>query len=123
MSSDDNCVRIHDYSCVSNDGAESLKDVAKDSREPSSSSIKLIHTMLRNGTIEELTRTILETTNAIRDTANEITGIIRDLREEGTIKKSANNVVETTNTTISTIEIAKNILIGTNEASETTPKD
>lgn len=123
MSSDDNCVRIHDYSFVSDPAAESLKNVAKDSRESSSSSIELIHTLLRTGTIEELARTILETTNAIRDTANEISGIIIDLKEAGTLKKVVNTVVETSNTTLTTLEIAKNISIGTNEASETTLKD
>ena len=54
ISPDHKCVRIHDYSSVSDPAAESLKNVAKDSRKPSSSSIELIHTLLRTGTIEEL---------------------------------------------------------------------
>ncbi len=123
MSSDDNCVRIHDYSIVSDNAAKLLKNVAKDSRESTSSSIELIRTLLRTGTIEELIRTILETTNAIQDTANEVSSIIRDLKEAGAIKKTVNTVVETTNIALTTIEIAKNISIGTNEASKTTPKE
>jgi transposase-like protein len=123
MSSDDNCVRIHDYSIVSDNAAKLLKNVAKDSRESTSSSIELIRTLLRTGTIEELIRTILETTNAIQDTANEVSSIIRDLKEAGAIKKTVNTVVETTNIALTTIEIAKNISIGTNEASKTTSKE
>ena len=57
----------------------------------------------------------LETTNAIGNTANEISGIIRDLKEPGTINNTANTVVETANTTLTIIEIAKNILISTME--------
>ena len=61
----------------------------------------------------------LETTNAIGNTANEISGIIRDLKEAGTINNTANTVVETANTTLTIIEIAK-MFNKDNGASETT---
>lgn len=99
MSSDDNYIRLHDYSYVSDSAAESLKDVTKGSNESSSSPVELLHTLLKTGTLEELARTILETTSSIRNTANEIRGIVRDLKEVGVIKKTANTVVETANTT------------------------
>jgi hypothetical protein len=123
MSSDENCVRIHDYSQVSDRSAESLKNVAKVSHEASSCSIELIHALIRTGMIEELARTIFETTNAIRDTANEISGIIKDLKETGTLKNTASIIVETTSPSKTTLEIAKNTSISANEASETTPKN
>jgi len=48
-------MRIHDYSDTSDQAAESIKNVAKDIRESSSTVRELIVTILRSGTIEELT--------------------------------------------------------------------
>ncbi len=102
MSSDDNSVRIHDYS----DHAES-KNAATDIRESSSTTKQLLHTLVRTGAIEEIARAILETTIAIRDIANEVNETVKDLKERGTIKDLASAVAETTNETRNTIGIAK----------------
>ena len=59
MSSDDNSVRIHDYSRTSDHAAESTKNVARDIRESSSTTKQLIHTLVRTGTFEEIARAIL----------------------------------------------------------------
>jgi len=72
MFSNDDSVRIHDYSNSSDQTEESIKNVAKGVRESSSSVIDLILKLTRSGAIEEIARTILEATIAIRDTANEI---------------------------------------------------
>lgn len=50
MSSDDNYIRLHDYSYVSDSAAESLKDVTKGNNESSSSPLELLHTLLKTGT-------------------------------------------------------------------------
>ena len=52
MSADDNCVRIHDCSRTSDLNAESIKNVAGDIRESSSTTKQLIHTLVRTGAIE-----------------------------------------------------------------------
>ena len=104
MSSDDNSVRIHDYS---DHAAESLKDAATDIRESSSTTKQLVHTLVRTGAIEEIARAILETTIAIRDIANEVNETVKDLKERGTIKDIASAVAQTTNETRNTIRIAK----------------
>jgi hypothetical protein len=106
MSADDTCVRIRDCSRTSDLNAESIKKVG-DIRESSSTTRQLIHTLVRNGTFEELARAIFETTIAIRDTANEVNEIVKDLKDRGTIKDTASAVIETTNATRNTIEIAK----------------
>ena len=107
MSSDDNSVRIHDYSRTSDHAAESIKNVSRDIRESSSTMKQLIHTLVRTGAFEEMARAILETTIAIRDTANEVNEIVKDLKERGTIKDTASAVAETTNAARNTIEKAK----------------
>jgi hypothetical protein len=61
--------------------------------------LDLVHTLIRTGVIEEIARTILETTIAIRDIANEVNETVKDLKERGTIKDIASAVVETTNET------------------------
>ena len=104
MSSDDNSVRIHDYS---DHAAESIKNAARDIRESSSTTKQLVHTLVRTGAFEEIARAILETTIAIRDIANEVNETVKDLKERGTIKDIASAVVETTNATRNTIGIAK----------------
>ncbi|MFY9868741.1 MAG: hypothetical protein WAK17_03400 [Candidatus Nitrosopolaris sp.] len=105
MSSDDNSVRIHDYS---DHAAESLKNTARGIRESSSSATKrLVGTLVKTGVFEEIARSILETTIAIRDIANEVNETVKDLKERGTIKDIASAVAETTNETRNTIGIAK----------------
>ena len=104
MSSDDNSIRIHDYS---DHAAESIKNAARDIRESSSTTKQLVHTLVRTGAFEEIARAILETTIAIRDIANEVNETIKDLKERGTIKDIASAVVETTNATRNTIGITK----------------
>jgi len=91
MSSDDNSVRMHDYS---DHAAESTTK-------------QLVHTLVRTGAIEEIALAILETTIAIRDIANEVNETVKDLKERGTIKDIASAVVETRNATRNTIGIAK----------------
>ena len=117
-SSNDNSVRIHDYSDTSDQAAESIKNVAKDIRESSSTLNGLILTLLRSGTIGELARAIHETTTAIRDTANEINDTVKDLKERGIIKDTANAIKETTNNARETIQVTKD---ATREAVETAP--
>jgi polyhydroxyalkanoate synthesis regulator phasin len=107
MSADDNCVRVRDCSRTSDLNAGSIKNVAGDIRESSSTAKELIHTLVRIGPFEEIAQAVLETTIAIRDTANEVNEIVKDLKERGTIKDTASAVVETTNATRNTIEIAK----------------
>jgi hypothetical protein len=97
MSSDDNGVRIHDDS---DHGAESTKNVATDIRESSSNAKELIHTLVRTGAFEEIARAILETTIAIRGTANEVNEIVKDLKERGTIKDTASAVGDNKRNTI-----------------------
>jgi hypothetical protein len=104
MSSDENSVRIHDYS---DDAAESIKKAATDIHESSSTTKQLVHTLVRTGAFEEIARAILETTIAIRDIANEVNETVKDLKERETIKDIASAVVETTNATRNTIGIAK----------------
>jgi len=92
MSSDDNGVRTHDYSRTSDHVTESTKNVATDIRESSSNAKELIHTLVRTGAFEDIARAILETTIAIRGTANEVNAIVKDLKERGTIKDTASAV-------------------------------
>jgi len=106
MSSDDNSVRIHDYS----NHPESLKNTATDIRESSSTTKKLLHTLVRTGAIEEIVRAILETTIAIRDITNVVNETVKDLKERGTIKDIASAVAETTNEARNTIGIAKSAI-------------
>jgi uncharacterized protein (DUF927 family) len=60
--------------------------------ESSSTGRELILTLLRIGTIEELTRAIHETTTAIRDTATEITDTVKHLKESGILLDTAKAV-------------------------------
>ena len=60
MSSDDNSVRIHDYSRTSDHAAKSIKNVARDIRESSSTTKQLINTLVRTGAFEEIARAILK---------------------------------------------------------------
>jgi hypothetical protein len=107
MSSDDNSVRIHDYS---HHAAESIKKAATDIRESSSTTKQLVHTLIRTGAIAEIARAILETTIAIRDITNQVNETVKDLKERGTIKDIARAVVETTNEARNTIGIAKSAI-------------
>ena len=118
-SSDDNSVRICDYSTTSDQTEESIKNVAKGIRESSSSVRELIPALTRSGAIEEIARTILEATTAIRDTANEINETVKDLKERGTIMNIASAVEETTKTALDTIQTAKN---ATRQTTPTTAK-
>ena len=104
MSSDENSVRIHDYS---DHASESIKKAATDIRESSSATKQLLHTLVRTGAIEEIARAILETTIAIRDIANEVNDTVKDLKERGTTKDIAGAVSDTANDTRNTIGIAK----------------
>jgi tryptophanyl-tRNA synthetase len=104
MSSDDNSVRIHDYS---DHAAESIKKAATDIRESSSTTKQLVHTLVRTGAIAEIAQAILETTIAIRDITNQVNETVKDLKERGTIKDIASAIVETTNEARNTIGIAK----------------
>jgi len=117
-SPDDNSVSIHDYSNTSDQAAESIKNVAKDMRNSSSSIRELILTFIRSGTIEEMVRTIIETTTAIRDTANEINDTIKDLKEREIIRDTARAVEETTSSALDTIKTVKDT---TREVADTTP--
>jgi hypothetical protein len=105
MSADDNCVRMRDCSRTSDLNAGSIKNVAGDIRESSSTTKQLIHTLVRIGAFEA--QVILERTIPIRDTANEVNEIVKDLKDRGTIKDTSSAVIETTNATRNTIEIAK----------------
>jgi hypothetical protein len=107
MSADDNCVRMRDCSRTSDLNAGSIKNVAGDIRESSSTTKQLIHTLVRIGAFEEIAQVILETTIPIRDTANEVNEIVKDLKDRGAIKDTSSAVIETTNATRNTIEIAK----------------
>jgi hypothetical protein len=109
MPSDDNSVRIRDYSRTSDDAPESTKNAARDIHESSSTTKPLIHTLVRTGAFEEIARAILETTIAIGDTANEINEIVKHLKQRGTIRDTASRIVETTTATRNTIETAKGI--------------
>ena len=100
-------LRIHDYSRTSDHAAKSIKNVARDIRESSSSTKQLINTLVRTGAFEEIARAILETTIAIRYAANEINETVKVLKERGAIKDTTSAVVETTNATRNTIDIAK----------------
>lgn len=107
-SSNDNSVRIRDYSNTSDQTEESIKNVAIGIHESSSSVRELILALTRSGAIAEIARTILEATTAIRDTANEINDTVKDLKERGTIMDIAGAVEETTKIALDTIQIAKN---------------
>ncbi len=76
-SSNDNSVRIRDYSTTSDQTEESIKNVAKGLQESSSSVRELTLALTRSGAIVEIARTILEATTSIRDTANEINYIVK----------------------------------------------
>ena len=122
MSSDDNSVRIHDYYCpLTSDHATAgsiQNNNAKNISETSFTARDLIHTLLKTAAIEELVRTIFETTIAIRDTAKEFNDIARDLKEKGIIKNTANVVLDTKNITRNTTEIAKSNKEEQEEASQ-----
>ena len=107
-SSNDNSVRIRDYSNISDQTEESIKNVAKGVQESSSSVRELTLALTRSGAIVEIARTILEATTSIRETANEINYIVKDLKERGTIMNIASAVEETTKTALDTVLIAKN---------------
>ena len=102
--SSDNSVRIHDDS---DHAAESIKNASRDIHESSSTTKQLVQTLVRTGAFEEIARTILETTIAIRDIVNDVNETVKDLKGRGTIKDIANAVVETTSATRNTIGIAK----------------
>src|SRR5919108_5887780 len=121
-SSNDNSVRIHDYSNTSDQAAESIKNVAKDIHESSSTVGELILTLIRSGAIEEMARAIHEATTAIRDTANEINDTVKDLKERGIIKGTASAVEETTNAARETIQVAKDATIEAVATAPTTAK-
>ncbi|MGC1933024.1 MAG: hypothetical protein WA667_28955 [Candidatus Nitrosopolaris sp.] len=121
-SSNDNSVRIHDYSNTSDKAAESIKNVAKDIHESSSTVRELILTLLRSGAIEEIALAIHEATTAIRDTANEINDTVKDLKQRGIIKDTVSAVEETTNVTRDTLQIAKNATMEKAETVSTTVK-
>jgi hypothetical protein len=107
MSTDDNSVRVHDYSLASNDTAQLIKNVASDIRKSSSATRDLVHNLVSSGAFEEIIRASVETTIAIRDTVNEINHSIRDLKQRGLIKDTAAAILETTNAALDTIDIAK----------------
>ena len=112
-------MRIRDYSNISDQTEESIKNVAKGVQESSSSVRELTLALTRSGAIVEIARTILEATTSIRDTANEINETVKDLKERGTIMNIASAVEETTETALDTIQIAKN---ATRETAPTTVK-
>jgi len=118
-SSNDNSVRIRDYSNISDQTEESIKNVAKGVQESSSSVRELTLALTRSGAIVEIARTILEATTSIRDTANEINYIVKDLKERGTIMNIASAAEETTKTALDTIQTAKN---ATRQTTPTTVK-
>ena len=54
MSSDDDSVRVHDYSLASNDTAQSTKNIAGDIRKSSFDTTELIHALVSSGAFEEI---------------------------------------------------------------------
>jgi hypothetical protein len=108
MSSDDNSVRVHDYSPASNDAAQSIKNVTRDIRKSSFVTRDLVHNLVSSGAFEEIIRASLETTLAIRDTVNEINYSIRDIKQRGVIKDTAAAILETTNAALDTKKSKKN---------------
>jgi ABC-type transporter Mla subunit MlaD len=118
-SSNENSVRIRDYTVVSTpqtteQTTESIKNVANDLVEASSSIRELIQTLHQLGATEEIGRAA----KAIRDTANEINGTIKNLNECGIIKNTASAVEETTIAARDTIHTLK---VATREVAETAP--
>ena len=107
MSTDDNSVRVHDYSLASNDTAQLIKNVASDIRKSSSATRDLVHNLVSSGAFEEIIRASVETTIAIRDTVNEINHSIREIKQRGLIKDTAAAILETTNAALYTVDIAK----------------
>jgi methyl-accepting chemotaxis protein len=107
-SSNDNSVRIHDYSNKSDQATDSVKNVAKGIHESSLTVRGLILTLLRSGAIAEIALAIHEATTAIRDTANEINDTVKDLKERGTIKNTVHAVEETRRAALETLHIVKN---------------
>ena len=103
----DNSVRVRDYSYSPDHTAQSIKDVAKDIRGTTSNTRELIHTLLNTGVIGEIARTILETTIAIRDTANEINYVVKDVKERGIVRDTASAIADTSNAALNTVDIAK----------------
>ena len=125
-SSNDNSVRIRDYSSTSDHVAESLKNAAKDIHESSFSVRELILTLLRSGAIEEIALAIHEATTAIRDTANEINNTVNDLKQRGIIKDSASSIKETTNALRHkrhTLQIDENTTIDSTKSDKKVKKD
>jgi hypothetical protein len=118
MSSDDNSVRTHDYSRTPDRATKSIKNGARYIGESSSTTNELIETLVRTGAFEEIALEIVETTIAIRDTANEVNETVKDLKEGGTIKDIASAIVETTKTALNTIDIVKAAIY-----QKTLPKD
>lgn len=105
--SDDDSVRVHDYSLASNDTAQSIKNIAGDIGKSSYATNELIHTLVSSGAFEEIARAIFDTTIAIRDTMNEINYSIHNLKQRGVIKDTAAAILETTNAALDTVDIAK----------------
>jgi methyl-accepting chemotaxis protein len=116
---DDNSVRIRDHAITSRSETTeqttgTIKDVARDIVEASSSIRELILTLHHIGAMEEIGRA----TRAIRDTANEINDTVKNLNERGTIKDTADAVEETAIATQDTIHMLK---VATREVAETAP--
>jgi len=116
---DDNSVRIRDHAITSTSETteqttETIKDVARDIVEASSSIRELILTLHHIGAMEEIGRA----TRAIRDTANEINDTVKNLTERGIIKDTADAVEETAIATLDTIHTLK---VATREVAETAP--
>lgn len=107
LSSEGDSVRVRDYSLASNDTAQSIKNVAKDTRKSSFATKELIYNLVSSGALEEIIRASVETTIAIRDTVNEINHSIRDLKHRGVIQDTAAATLETTNAALDTVDIAK----------------
>jgi uncharacterized protein Yka (UPF0111/DUF47 family) len=118
-SSNDNSVRIRDYTIVpspqtTEQTTEPIKNVAKDLVEASSSIRELIQTLHQSGATEEIGRAA----RAIRDIANEINDTVKNLNERGIIKNTASAVAETTIAARDTIHTFKD---ATREAAKTAP--
>jgi methyl-accepting chemotaxis protein len=116
---DDDSVRIRDHAITSTSETTeqttgTIKDVARDIVEASSSIRELILTLHHIGAMEEIGLA----TRAIRDTANEINDTLKNLNERGTIKDTADAVEATAIATQDTIHILK---VATREVAETAP--
>jgi hypothetical protein len=103
MSSDDNSVRTHDYSCTPHHAAGSIRTAACTS--PTTN--EFIETLIRSRAFKDIAQAIFQTTIDIHDTAKEVNETVKDLIEGGTIKDIANTVAETANVAFNTIEIVR----------------